>query len=41
MAFLNAYQVSVFFSIFNEGKKSASTPPHFRPLFLLIVEVPL
>ena len=27
MAFLNAYQMSVFFSIFNEGKKSASTPP--------------
>ena len=27
MAFLNAYQVSTFFSIFNEGKKSASTPP--------------
>ena len=27
MAFLNAYQVSVFFSIFNEGKKSASAPP--------------
>ena len=40
-AFLDAYQVRVFFQLSMKSKKINLHTPHFRPLFLLIVELNL